>query len=139
MFGRLDTINLAGSGYTTGQVSSQLGAAQKYNPRNIVAMAGTNDSFSEIDAAKVREAWRKICEDRRVTIFKVPPTRIKAANARIAVLNAIASQEASKAGRPVRTLPELVGQDGLLKQEFSLDGVHLRNRAYELWRAKLPG
>ena len=137
-FGRFDTINLGSTGLSTHQIAEGLAGTDKYSPRRIVVMAGTNDAFDDFDAKRLRADWAKIASDRRTIIVLVPPTRSAVANARIASMNAIARDEARKANKKPIVLGELIGPDGLLPSQYSVDGVHLTDEAYRFWEKRLP-
>ena len=138
MFGRLDTVNLGSSGLTTHQIASGLQGVNKYKPRHVVVMAGTNDSFEEFDEVRMRKDWDTIAADPRTIIVLAPPTRNADANARLARINAIAARAAERNHKKPLALTELRGPDGLLRATYSEDGVHLTDDAYEFWKRRLP-
>ena len=138
MFGRFDTINLGESGLPTHQIAVALKGIAKYHPRHVVVMAGTNDSFEDFDEGRLRKDWDIIAADPRTTIVLAPPTRNPEANSRLARINEIVVQAARKNGKKPLVLTELRGPDGLLRERFSVDGVHLTDDAYEFWKERLP-
>ena len=137
MFGRPDTINLAQTGLTTHQIASALKGVDKYRPRHIVVMSGTNDSFEEFDEGRMRRDWEIIAAHPRTIIVLTPPTRFAEANGRIARINAIAERAAEMNHKKPLVLTELRGPDGLLRAAYSVDGVHLTDDAYEFWEKRL--
>ena len=138
MFGRPDTVNLGSNGLTTHQIASGLHGADKYKPRHVVVMAGTNDSFEDFDADRMRKDWETIAADPRTIIVLAPPTQTAQANERITQINAIATRAAKQYGKKPLVLTELRGPHGLLRARYSVDGVHITDDAYEFWKQRLP-
>jgi lysophospholipase L1-like esterase len=138
MFDRIDTINLGQTGLTTHQIAGGIQGTNKYHPRHIVVMAGTNDAFDEFDEGLMRKDWDTIAAEPRTIIFLAPPTRNSQANQRLTRINPIAVQAAAKNHKQPRVLTELRDTDGLLRASYSVDGVHLTDDAYQFWEQRLP-
>lgn len=140
LFNSARTINLGTNGAHTFQIAAMIKSANAYSPNHIVIMAGTNDAIrGEIDLAEMTGLWDEITREQRIVITLVPHTKIKALNARIDKLNAIARAAANKRHRPVLSLAELTGPDGLIQDRYTVDGVHLTPAALAIWNAKLRG
>jgi lysophospholipase L1-like esterase len=133
-FDDVRNINLAANGLLTDQIVKYLGQAKAYNPRRIAIMAGANDASRGFDPNKIRELWETICKEPSIIITLVSPSRDDEVNRRIDQINRIAMD--SCPGKPVITLD--IGDDnGRLRPEFTVDGVHLGPKAYERWVAAL--
>ena len=138
LFNSARTINLGSNGAQTYQIAATIKNANAYSPNHIAIMAGTNDAIEgEIDIAEITGLWDQITREPRIVITLVPHTRSKALNSRIDKVNAIALAAARKRQRPVISLTELTGPDGLIQDRYTVDGVHLTPAALAIWNAKL--
>ena len=141
MFGRLDTINLATSGLTTMQVAAALPRAQSFNPHHVVVMAGINDVIAAGDqplpTADLRRYWELLCSDPRVIVVVPTPTNNPTYNARLEVVARIIQNAARSSGRRVIEIKELSDKNGLLRERYSADGIHLTEDAYVFWESRL--
>lgn len=133
-FGRIDTINLASNGQELHQIAAYLPRAQSFRPNYILVDGGVNDAIQDgPDYGRIRTLWRSICAAPNVIATLPTPTRNRAVNARLEPMRTIIRAECAH----VLDLPMLAGTDGLLRSEYSIDGVHLRSAAYGVWRAQL--
>lgn len=133
-YGRLDTLTFAANGAELHQIAASLDGATRYRPKRIMVEGGTNDAMQgPPDYANIRRLWKGICADKRVIAVLPTPTRYPDLNARLAPMRPIIRAECRK----VIDLVELAGPDGLLRPEFSRDGVHLKPAAYVVWRRHL--
>jgi hypothetical protein len=137
-FNRETDINLGSNGLMTYQIASLLPTAKAYKPNHIVVMAGTNDAIrGAIDETEIRKLWTDICSDPRIVVVLAPQSRSANLNERLQGLNVISKSVCEAQKRPIISLDALAGSDGLIKQEYTIDGVHLTDAGYEIWRAKL--
>lgn len=138
-FNRLDDLNLATSGLQTYQIAAALPeAVASYAPRHVVVMAGTNDAIEgPIDQTEITGLWQEICAEPRVLVTLATPAADPEINARINQVNAIAGNACRAEGRTVIALGQLRGPDGLMRPEYTVDGVHLSDAAYAVWRSAL--
>jgi len=133
-FGRIDTINLASNGLETRQIAMLLAKAKSYRPERILTDGGMNDAISgPIDIDGLHKSWRTMCAEPTLVVALPTPTRSHEINARLATIRTIIRSECTS----TIDAPALTGPDGLLKPEYSVDGVHLRSRAYQFWIAAL--
>jgi len=133
-YGRIDTINLASNGLEAHQIARAIARAKLYRPTRILADGGVNDVVEgHLDPVELRKAWRTMCAEPNVIAALPTPTRSQKLNSQLATVRAIIVSEC----RHTVDAPELAGPDGLLKPEYSLDGVHLTERAYRFWVAAL--
>jgi lysophospholipase L1-like esterase len=138
LFNSARTINLGTNGLHTDQIAVLMTNANSYSPKHIAIMAGTNDAIeNKINPAEIFSLWDRITGEPKIVITLSPHTRIKALNERIDGINAIVTAAAAKRHRPVISLSELNGQDGLIQTRYTVDGVHLSPAALAIWRAKL--
>lgn len=139
----INSINLAGSGYTVEQIRQQVPRALSYRPEVIYVMGGTNDLFdsrydleftvasydamlSEIQAANVQCIVQCI-----VTL--VPYHATTERRQRIDELNARITQLAHKRGCRVVDLNPLLAPHGTLLPQYTTDGTHFSREAYRVW------
>ena len=137
-FGHLGTINLGSTGLVTAEIAGQMKLAQSYHARHIVVIAGMNDIFVGIDdPARLAPYWRTILADPTVIVTLLPHTRDAGLNARIDRLNGAIAGFARRAHRPVVTIPNITGPDGLRLPQSTYDNIHLTPFAYRQWRGAL--
>jgi S-formylglutathione hydrolase FrmB/lysophospholipase L1-like esterase len=121
------------------------------NPRAVFLLNGTNDlaqtaragtpSVEEVAACYAEVVRRIRAEIPDVTVFIVACTPTRDGYAQVSPLiaryNAMLKKQAENGGAMVHyvdTFTPSVGSDGLLKPEFSRDGLHLNGAGYELVR-----
>lgn len=131
-------INLATNGLQTYQIAAGIDGALAYHPEHIVVMVGTNDAIEgPINYEELVGLWTQICTEPSVVVTLAPPSRDKEITARVDEANAIALEICTHLGRPVLTLDVLRGSDGLIQPQYTSDGTHLTEAAYQVWRDKL--
>ena len=133
-FDDLRNINLAANGLETHQIVKYLPHARAYNPARIVIMAGMNDAIQGTDVAKLRPLWQAICAEPKIVVTLVTPSSDEAINQRIERINHMVRETCQ--GRPIVAL-DVADDGGRLRQEFSLDGIHLNARGYGRWISAL--
>lgn len=142
--GYLSTINLSGNGYTIRQSISQVRKANSYSPKHIVVAAGTNDAFSILDNRQtILESvsdFRELVETAQSPLLiTLPlPTRNDNINKVLTPLREEMRKAAQESNVETIDLWDLfLDEEGLLRQELTTDGVHLTEKAYEIWIAEL--
>ena len=134
----LSAINLASSGLVTRQVEGLLAPAQKYNPRHLMVMAGTNDVYLGIvDRAELRSSWQHILAADNVIVTLAPYTTSPKSNEGIARVNALVRRMALAAGRKVIDLNPLLAPKGVLEAQYTIDGIHFTPSAYRIWTGEI--
>lgn len=129
-FDDLRNINLAANSLRTDQVVKLLDRARSYNPKRIVIMAGINDAIYGFDPGKLRQLWETICKEPNIVITLVSPSKHDELNREIDQINRIIKETCS--GKPIVTI-DVADENGRLKPEFAIDGIHLSAKGYEQW------
>ena len=140
-----DIINRGIAGDTTSGVLRRLGEVIDLKPRKLFILIGTNDIGDGIEAVHVAENIRRIVArvqakspETRIYLQAVFPTRYVGYrnNAEIQDLNAGIKAIADDLHCTFIDLyPLLLDSEGLLAQEYTLDGLHLTSKAVTKWMA----
>jgi lysophospholipase L1-like esterase len=136
----LRTRNLAGNGYTISQITGQVEEAKKYNPGLLVVFGGTNDAFQLRDG---RTTLPQIQNDMVTLIEKSmpvkmvyvlpPPSVYPDVNSTLAEVRSEIREVLEGEGIAIVDSAEILGdENGILRPEFSSDGIHLTAKAYEV-------
>jgi lysophospholipase L1-like esterase len=138
------TRNLAGNGYLTYQVKAQMTrGVSDYHPKKIYIACGVNDAFAVIagrttvqqSALDLREL---IQNTDGILILTLPmPTRSLEVNSILKELKSAYTEQASGKAIVVDLWPQLCDLEGLLKRDFTVDGVHLSPKGYIRWQSEL--
>jgi alpha-glucosidase len=134
----LSAISLASNGIVTREIESLLVPAEKYHPRHLMVMAGTNDVFLDIvDEAGLRTSWQHILAADNVIVTLAPFTTSPKSNEGIAHVNALVRRMALAAGRKVIDLNPLLAPKGVLEAQYTVDGTHFTPAAYRIWAREI--
>jgi lysophospholipase L1-like esterase len=141
----LQTRNLAGNGYTISQVAGQLPDAKKYNPEWIVVFGGTNDAFQlpqgRTSLQRIQEDLEKLLDAAApipVLYVLPPPTEFADINGTLDLVRGEIVAVLKERNVPFIDTVGLLGNDQrLLKSDYSSDGVHLEQVAYNLLGGKI--
>jgi hypothetical protein len=140
----LGAINLAGDGYTVWQIEDQLAKAEKYSPKRLFILAGTNDilgrrpfSHKEFEKDYARLLDRALKTKAEVFVTLIPLTSRAEVNQAIPSANHIIQALADSRGIATIDLNPTIAPNGTLLPTYTVDGVHFTPKAYTLWRTKL--
>ena len=147
----LSARNLGVSGYTIRQVHDLVSTALTYRPKYIVVTAGTNDVLrmsmgskgktnSQMDdLAREYEQMLDdiICGGATPIVTLVPYTTDDALNGLVTLLNSRILTAAQLQELPVVDLNARIAPNNALLSEYSQDGVHLSDRAYDVWTQEI--
>ena len=140
----LDAINLAGDGYTTWQIEGQIGKAKKYDPENLLILAGTNDIIGRryFDLEQFEQDYISLLEraletGSEIFITQIPYTAKEGNIQTISDANKVIRRLAEARNLTTIDLNSEIAPDGILLPEFTTDGVHLSESAYSIWREKI--
>lgn len=114
-----------------------------YRPRHVLLQSGTND-VRTADATPARFAAQQrhnvdllLASGTRVVLTLIPPTADPQANLRTAAFNR--ALLAAVHGLPIVVVdlaPDLA-PDGVLRRDYTTDGIHFTAAAYRLWAERL--
>jgi lysophospholipase L1-like esterase len=140
-------LNLGISGDTTEGMLLRLGPLLAAKPPKIFVLAGINDLLRGRSADDVFGTYRQILSEldgpkRRIYVestFQVRPPANVAVNDKVVRLNTMLRQlcEQPASHCTFVDMNNVVSQGGLLRQEFTVDGLHLNQAGYEAWFAAL--
>lgn len=130
---------LSGNGYTLWQISSQVQRANtNYDPDVIVVFGGTNDAIqierglSTLDTVETGvEEILKAADGTSLVLILPPPTKSDSLNVILQDVCLKLRILESHSNVTVINLSALADGTGKLRDEFSVDGVHLSTRGYE--------
>lgn len=119
-------------------------------PRVLFILIGTNDvgnrsvelDYWEENLVAILDRVKSEIPDCRVVLQTLPPSgppyaRVENLNPRVVEYNERLRKLAADRGLDLIDLYKLfVNEDGILPQEFTGDGLHLRREAYDLWAAE---
>ena len=138
------SVNLAGNGYVTWQITSQLNKTSAYKAENLFILAGTNDVVSsrafnpaQFEADYTQLLERALKSKLKVIVTEIPFTIHEEHHQKIAKANDTIRKLALDKGVTCVDLNSIIAPNGLLLNEYSLDGVHLNPDAYTHWRSLL--
>jgi len=134
-----DSYNLAGNGYTVRQIYSQVAKALKYQPNYVVVMGGTNDLFDErFSLAHSINWYQKILADltkARVgcIITLIPYQSNEKKKIAVSSFNKKIREISAGYSCKVIDLNKTLAPTGVLLEEFTTDGTHFTEAAYDAW------
>jgi len=117
----------------------------------IFLLIGTNDvAHGEVEMDHWKSGYRELvalirkeAPQAKLVIQTLPPsrppyTKVELLNARVEQFNVFLKEFAAEEKLPLLDLNAIVkGDDGLLRAEFTGDGLHLKRDAYELWAVEV--
>jgi lysophospholipase L1-like esterase len=139
-------LNQGISGDTTGGVLQRLSAIDDVRPDTIYVMVGVNDLKNGKTDREILENLQKIMQRLRQThpqtqiiVNSVLPTRLASIPSdRTIPLNQKISQLAQQEGVGFLSLTSAFADDqGILRREFTTDGLHLSAQGYAVWGGAL--
>lgn len=133
-----DALNLAGDGYFIRQVTGQVDKAKPFSPARIYLAAGTNDILSpgEVDLARFEADYAEMLDKALATgavvvVTEIPLTANPSHNSEIWRANAVIRALAAARNIRVVACNDLLAPEGILLGQYTTDGVHLSDAAYE--------
>ena len=150
LLGKTNTVNRGIGGDRTESLLLRLDETVAAKPARLIIMAGSNDLH---DGVPLYEIYGNFAELVRRTLAAAPGTKIciqsippvnntlygnKIRNKDVADLNDRLEQLCDSSGLTfVDLYAVLISNDGQLKQEYTLDGLHLKGDAYALWKQQI--
>lgn len=134
------------SGDTTEGVLARLGEVICCEPKQVFILIGINDLFrddmtSEMVFTNIMKIVNQIHEkspNTQIFVHTILPTSTIRIKEKIQMTNNLLVNAASKEPfQLVELHEEFKGNDGLMKMQFSEDGVHLNESGYDVWVKKI--
>jgi lysophospholipase L1-like esterase len=135
----LDSVNLAGNGYTVAQIKHQVAKALAYEPEYICVMGGTNDLFDpRYDIEFTVDSYESLITEIRdagvtCVVTLVPHRAVADKQEEIDLLNLRIATVAKTHDCTVIDLNPVVAPDKILLPGYTTDGTHFTDAAYIAW------
>ena len=135
----LDSVNLAGNGYTVTQIKNQVSKALAYSPEFIFVTGGTNDLFDpRYDIEFTINSYRLLISEIRdagatCVVTLVPHRALADKQDQIDSLNLRIATIAKQQNCLVIDLNPILAPDKTLLPRYTTDGTHFTDAAYIVW------
>jgi lysophospholipase L1-like esterase len=137
-------VNLAESCATINEVSAQLVKARAYHARFVAVLAGTNDvityhlNFHHI-VCNYASLLANIPKGQLTIITLIPYTSFSNDSNQISALNTVIVKLSGQSSSTnlLLDLNPYISTNGVLLPNFTTDGVHFNDRAYQIWRDEI--
>jgi len=145
-FPDVDVVNLGVRGDTIFDVSARLDELR--NPRvhvaKILLLIGTNDALLRLPGHELAgrhtflvNRLREVVPDATLVLMTLPPCGADRGQIVRTANDAIRETAAANQLALVDLYPRFAAADGSLREEYSLDGIHLNEAGYALWSEML--
>lgn len=137
--------NLAVNGNTTKQISVQVKEALIYDPNYVFIMAGTNDAHSSnISVEQTIDDYQRLLAKfnahNSVPVITLVPFQGKQypeANIKVKKINQELAKIARKQQINTINLNPILAPNNYLLPQYTYDGVHFTEKAYQVWRNQI--
>ncbi|MEL6927861.1 MAG: GDSL-type esterase/lipase family protein [Cyanobacteria bacterium J06600_6] len=137
--------NLAVNGYTTRQVRTKVSEALGYSPRYLFILAGTNDSRNqnitiEQTIREYEQLLDTVAEHNTqpiITLVPLQSQQYQSANIKVEQINQALNEIAQERQITLIDLNPIIAPEGYLLSQYTNDGVHFTEAAYQVWRHKI--
>lgn len=141
---QIKIINLGYSGNNMAQMMDIIEQIKAVHPQKLFIMAGTND-LAHLNMTQMESRWNNLFD---VISDSVPDTKIfvqsvlpvshsregsHASNTKIAEANNVLKKIAAERNLVYIDLYSRMIHDGVLSDELTIDGIHLKPAAYDIW------
>jgi lysophospholipase L1-like esterase len=138
----LSAANLAEEGARVAEVAGQVSKAKAYHANILFVTAGTNDIV--VDNRTVQQLacdfqllLRRVPSEMRLIMTFIPYTSFREHTAKIQEANLMLERFSKNGHFDIVDINPELSDDGVLKSEYTSDGIHFNGRAYEIWTDKL--
>jgi lysophospholipase L1-like esterase len=144
LLGRERIVNRGIGGDNTVGMLHRLQYVYQLEPKLCFIMAGINDLYADAPVEIILSNYRRILDT--LQLYRITPViqstlhvspkwkRSAEKNAQVTELNKQLQQLATLRKIPFIDINAVLSQDGVLKDEYTTDGVHLTASAYAQWR-----
>lgn len=148
-FPHKNILNMGVAGDKTGDIRNRLDGLFKYYPRKLFFMAGINDLGDGIPVnvvvtqiASIINSLEEVWPETDFFILSVLPVSLddwenpNLSNSKINELNSLIKEKIESFNLNYIDLnPQFRNSDGFLKDSLSIDGLHLNNEGYKVWKS----
>jgi lysophospholipase L1-like esterase len=133
----LAATNLAEDGASINDVAIQVTGARAYYPDFLLVMAGTNDILNhhalEQIACNYKYLLQRTATGQRLIVTLIPYMSFPEYTADIRAANSEIRRLSERKGAYIIDINAYLSTYGLLGKDLTTDGVHLNERAYQIW------
>jgi hypothetical protein len=132
-----EAINFARGGADIRAVGGQVGQVVALRPKFLFIAAGGNDALEHVPTEQIAYQFKLLLsiipESQRVVVTLIPYASDKAITDDITAANVTISTLVTERGMAIIDLNPLLSSDGVRKPEMTSDGIHMTERACEVW------
>jgi lysophospholipase L1-like esterase len=134
--------NLAEEGARVAEVAGQVSKAKPYHANTLFVTAGTNDIVLDNRAVEQLACdfellLRRVPSEMHIIMTLIPYTSFREHTGNTQEENLILERLAKNGHFDIVDINPELSADGVLKSEYTFDGIHFNGRAYEIWTGKL--
>lgn len=145
LFPEVKILNFGIGGETSEGLIRRIDQVIRTKPKKVFVMIGVNDLGTGIPVWKVIENYKKIAETFREkdieliiqSTLHIGRDIVKERNLQINDLNCFLRDYCAKNRIQFVDLNKIFAFNGYLEERFTIDGIHLNNDAYFLWRNEI--
>lgn len=144
MFPQYSIGNRGISGDDTNGMLNRINDIEKTGAKKVFIMAGTNDLTRHVSPEHVAENIISMTKELNKKGIKVviqstilAGKKFEDKNKSIEAINNILKQYAESSKTPYIDLNAKLAENNLLKSSYTIDGIHLTAKGYEVWRSSI--
>ncbi len=135
-------VNLGIDGDTTKGILNRIDTVISLEEKMLFLMVGVNDLCTSIPLNEIFQNYVKILEklvntNIKLVIQAIVFTQMKAVNKKILEFNLMLEEYCRIKQLIFFDINPYLSEDNLLKEVYTTDGLHLNNKAYEIWAKKI--
>lgn len=136
-------LNLGVDGDSTSGILTRLNPILELEPKIVFLMAGINDLCISIPLEEVFNNYKKILQilrtkNIRIIVNATLITQMPSVNKKVLVFNKMLEEYCNKEEISFLNMNlSFSNEKGLLKEELTIDGLHLGQKAYKVWAYKI--
>jgi lysophospholipase L1-like esterase len=134
--------NLAEEGARVVEVAGQVSKANAYHANILFVTAGTNDIILDNRAVEQLACdfellLRRVPGEMHIIMTSIPYTSFREHTGKIQEANFMLERFSKNWHFDIVDINPELSDNGVLKSEFTFDGIHFNRRGYEIWTGKL--
>jgi lysophospholipase L1-like esterase len=134
--------NLAEEGARVAEVAGQVSKAKAYHAKILFVRAGTNDIVLDNRAVEQLACdfellLRRVPSEMHLVMTFIPYTSFREHTVKIQEANSMLERFSKNGHFDIVDINPELSANGVLKSEYTFDGIHFNGLAYEIWTGKL--